>query len=165
MALPPVDPGTGLPNINPAYFPAFAMTWVTPPSGGFPPVGSGMFQTGPVVVPIQRLPTVRVPPFTIGPAPTPPPAPTTFATWDDVVTGINENGIQTGDQVVVQANGALPLGVWVYNGPPVDVTAVPPDEYTFNAADWSQALAPLHAGIAPMSASAEAPPPKGRKRK
>jgi hypothetical protein len=155
MAITPVNPSTGLPNSSPAYFPAFTQTWVIPP---FPPVGEGNFGFGPVVVPIQRLPTVRVPPFTVGASPPPPTNLGTFATWSAVVTEIEANGINPNDQVTVQANGVLPMGVWTYIGP-----AVPPGEtgYVINPAQWEQAVAPL---MAPVESS-ETPKSKGRKRK
>jgi hypothetical protein len=137
MALTPVNPSTGLPNINPSYFPAFTQTWVIPP---FPPVGDGNFAFGPIVVSVQRLPTVRVPPYTVGPAPAPPPIVGTFATWDDVVAEIEENGVNPNDQFIVQANGVLPLGMWTYTG-----AAVAPGEtdYEINPAEWQQSVAPL----------------------
>ena len=63
---PHVNPGTGLPNISPSYFPAFRVKM--PP----PPIGQGNWRYAPIVFSIQTTPTVRVPPFEIPPGPTPP---------------------------------------------------------------------------------------------
>jgi hypothetical protein len=137
MAITPVNPSTGLPNSNPAYFPAFTPTWVV--NSSFPPIGQGNFGFAPVVVAVQRLPTVRVPPYTVSPSPAPPVNRGTFATWTAVVADIDADGVDPNDQFTVQTSGPLPMGVWTFIGTAVE----PPDEYTFNAADWEQAVAPL----------------------
>lgn len=154
-AVTPVDPSTGLPNISPAFFPAFAPTWVI--SSGMPPIGQGNFQFATVVVAIQRLPTVRVPPFVVGPSPVAPVNRGTFATWADVVDEIDTNGVDPNDNFTVQTSDPLPLGVWTYIGAAIAAGGT----YTFNAADWTPAVAPL---VLPAGDNPE-PKPKRRQRK
>ena len=81
MATTPVNPGTGLPNINPAYFPAFTTPIIIPTT-------AWDWQYAPPVISLQQGPTVRVPPFVMPPAPSPPtpPAPETDEELEDFLT-------------------------------------------------------------------------------